>query len=307
MIIWRWIKGWKLIAKDSFSMMGLLWFFTEVLSYFFPTFHEKFDLTFSFYIFLLLGILYGIVKNYPKSSCCRKIRDRDSRIELRIGNAFKNNGALVIPFNDYYDVSLNGNVRKAKSLQNELIKRFFFEKDDELKDEIGSKIDLSEVPFSIGKVIEIEIRQRKWFYREDNKRFYLLVSSKKNQNSRVSSTLDDFMEAVTSLWDYLATDASRDEFITVPLIGTQHGRNPDLTRKVVIQQIIDTFIEASKRRSVCDRLIISINPSDIEKGEIDFEKLSEYLTFQCENYKDTKFDPKPEGREIEPSIISDIR
>jgi hypothetical protein len=293
----RWVDNYIEILRDFLSALGLFWLLLQFISYFFTNFSELLKTANVFQIILFASFIYGVLKNYPKSSCCRKIRDRDSYIELKIGDAFSNNGALVVPINNEFDIALDGNVKKANSIQNRAIEILYSSKEEHLENDIRNKVDLNNVPFPMGTVVEVE---------QNNKRLYLLANSQKGQNNRSNSTIDDFMSAIYGLWDFLSSDSSKDESVTVPLINTQHGRNPNLTREVAVKQIIDTFIESSKTKSVCEKLIISIYPNDIAKGGLNFDSLSDYLSFQCENYKDIKFDSKPEGKAIEESSINKI-
>lgn len=294
----RWKNNWRSIIRDFLSIIGFIFLIVEIVDYFFPSIST--DLNIPNY-----GILIGassffiaIAKNFPKQSFKMKIRDRDSFITLKIGDAFKNNGALIIPINDYFDVSLNGNVNKSNSLQKRLIADYYESKSEHLIEDIKKTTDITEAPFHAGKVVEVE---------QKGKRFYLTVNSKKTENNRVKSTLEDFLDALNGIYEFLSSNASRDECVTIPLLSTQHGRNANLTRDVVIRQIIDTFIETTKHDSVCEELVISIHPTDIGKGNLDFDKLCNYLEFQCNNYKDIQFKEKPEGTPIEePSTISDI-
>lgn len=307
-MIKRWLNNWLKIIKDFFTAIGFLWLIVEVFSFFFErniqNIKDNLEIYF-FIIFIILSLLYGVVKNKPKNLFTVKIRNKDSWISIKIGDAFKNTGALIIPFNDYLDVSLNGNVSKAKSIQNKLINDYFSGAGNELETIISGKTKDVNKPLEIGSVIEIE-KKLKTFFSEKTKRFYLLVNTKKQKNNRVSSSIDDFMLAVNKLWEFLSNDTTKGELITIPLINTQHGRNGELTREVVIKQIIDTFIDTSKCYCICEELIISIHPNDIKKGELDFDELCNYLEFQAKNYKDIKFDPKLIGKEIEESTIQKI-
>jgi hypothetical protein len=123
----------------------------------------------------------------------------------------------------------------------------------------------------------------------------------------VSSDIDDFMLALNGLWDYLANESGKDDAVTIPLLNTQHGRDPNLNRETVVEQIIETFIDSTLRKIVCDKLVISICPADLVKGQINFEKLVSFLNFKCENYKDIKFVHKPIGKEISSSEIKSIK
>lgn len=304
----RFFKSWQNIIKDFFVGIGFLWLITEVLSFFFEKEIKEIQDDFGVYLFvsfLIISLLFSTIKNLPKTSFKIKIRNKDSWINLKIGDAFKNKGALIIPINDDLDSYLNGNLAKAKSLHNKLINDYFDNNYKKLDELINTKIIGKVKPFEIGSVIEIE-KDLKRFFKVENKRFYLLVNTKKQDNNRVNSTIDDFMISINKLWDFLSTDTTKGESITIPLINTQHGRNAELTREVVIKQIIDTFIDASKYSSICEELIITIHPSDIEKGNLDFDRLCEYLSFQAQNYKVIKFDTKTIGQEIESSMITGI-
>lgn len=308
MIAARWCKNWQKIVQDLFTAIGSLWLITEVFSFFMEetinSLKNDFGLSFLL-VFLFIGIIYGIFKNKPKTSFKVRIRNKDSWIQIKIGDAFDNKGALIVPFNDCLDVDLNGNVQKVKSLQNKLISTYYNGKSNDLKDSIDKKTNERSKPLEIGSVVEIE-KSLKSFFSEKNKRFYLLVNTKKQKNDRVSSSIDDFMVSINKLWEFLSNDTTKGEEITIPLINTQHGRNSELTREVVIKQIIDTFIDTSKHRSICEELIISIHPNDLQKGDLNFDDLCSYLEFQSKNYKYIKFDTKPVGQEIEESTIIKI-
>lgn len=297
MILNRWIKNWKLIINDFLTCLGIFWLIAETIEYFSPNFALNVHLRSYGWAFFLISFLYGLKRNYPKSSFLQRIRNTDYWIEIRLGDAFNNEGSLVVPINNMFDVSLGGNIKKAKSIQNKLTQLYYSDKEDHLKNDIGAKIDLSKIPYPIGTVVEIE---------QSSKKFYLLANTEVNQNNRAISVVDDFMSSLTGLWDTLACNSGKDEAVTIPLINTQHGRDPNLTRDVVIKQIIDTFIDASKHRCVCDKLIISVHPADLKKGELDIESLGKYLDFQCQNYKEIKFESKKIGNEISPSIIRSI-
>lgn len=304
----RFFKNWQNIIKDFFVGIGFLWLITEVSSFFFEDFINSIKTNYGvclFGSFLLISLFFSVIKNLPKSSFKIKIRNKDSWIKLKIGDAFKNEGSLIIPINNDLDSYLNGNLAKAKSLHNKLINDYFDNDYKKLDELINTKIIGKVKPFEIGSVIEIE-KNLKRFFKVENKRFYLLVNTKKQENHRVNSTIDDFMISINRLWDFLSSDTTKGESITIPLINTQHGRNVELTREVVIKQIIDTFIDSSKYSSICEELIITIHPSDIEKGNLDFDKLCEYLSFQAQNYKVIKFDTKTIGQEIESSVVTGI-
>ena len=293
----RWVSKYKSILTDLMSGIGLFWLFIEIASYSTNGQIDKYTKSIPFFIigFILIAIIV-IIKNRPKTSFSYKLRDKDNFIEVKVGDAFDNKGALIIPFNNYFDVSLGGNVKKANSLQNKLIKVYYSDKEKHLTQDISKKISNSP-PFDIGTTIEIE---------QNNKTFFLLVNSHKKENNRVESTIDDFLLSLSKVWDFIALESGRNSTVTIPIISTNHGRITDLNRMNAIKEIIHSYIEASKSLNIADKLIISIFPDDIKKGNINLDEVDDYLKFQCHHYRKVYFSSKPEGKEVESSVTEGI-
>jgi len=293
----RWIKNYFSILKDIATGMGTSWVSIELLSY---ATSESIDTytknTTFFLIILILVIIISLFKNKPKTSFTCKLRDKDNYIEIKVGDAFENIGALVVPINDCFDVSLGGNVKKAKSLQNKLIKEFYNTKEEHLEKDISEKIDISK-SYEIGTTVEIE---------QKNKIFYLLVNSRKKDNNRVESSVDDFLLSLSKLWEYISSESGRNESVTIPLINTNHGRLPNMNRMTALKEIIYSYIESSKYYDISDKLIISIHPHDLKKGNIDLDEIEEYLKFSCKHFRIVKLSEKVEGEGISASTVETI-
>lgn len=294
----RWLYEFKSIVTDFVTGIGLFWLLVEISSY---STKGAIDVHLKsiwlFCVVFAVILFVSLLKNKPKSSFSYKLRGKDSFIELKIGDAFKNKGSLIVPINDYFDVSLGGNVKKAKSIQNKLTTEFYSGKEEHLYTDIKSKIDVTNAPFEIGTTVEIE---------QNNKIFYLLVNSKKNNNNRVESSIDDFLLCLSQLWPFIALESGRNSAITIPLISTSHGRKTNINRETAIKEIIESFIDASKSYNVADKLIISLHPNDIHKGDIKLDELDDFLKFSCQHYKETIFSDKPEGQEVSASSVKSI-
>ena len=108
------------------------------------------------------------------------------------------------------------------------------------------------------------------------------------------------------VWDFIALESGRNSTVTIPIISTNHGRITDLNRMNAIKEIIHSYIEASKSLNIADKLIISIFPDDIKKGNINLDEIDDYLKFQCSHYRTVYFSSKPEGKEVESSVTKGI-
>jgi hypothetical protein len=297
MVLKRWLSKYKSILTDLFSGIGLFWLFVEIASYLTNGQIDKYTKSVAFFIIsFVVIIIIVLIKNRPKTSFGYKLRDKDNFIEVKVGDAFENKGALIIPFNNYFDVSLGGNVKKTNSLQSKLIKQYYSDKEEHLTQDIFNSIS-KYGPFDIGTTVEIE---------QNGKSFLLLVNSHKKKNNRVESTVDDFLLSLSKVWDFIALETGRKSVVTIPIISTNHGRITDLNRMNAIKEIINSYVEASKLLNIADKLIISIFPEDIKKGNINLDEVDEYLKFQCNHYRKVHFSPKPEGKEVSPSVTKGI-
>ena len=294
----RWLYNFKSIIADFVTGIGLFWLFVSIGSY--STNGGIDTLVKSIFLFIFASIIIltiALVKNKPKTVFSYKLRDKDNFIEIKVGDAFNNSGSLVIPINNHFDVSLGGNVKKAKSLQNKLITEFYLGKEEHLATDISKKIDQLLSPHDIGTTIEVE---------QNGKVFYLLVNSKKKQNNRVESSVDDFLLSLSKLWTYIALESGRNSVVTIPLISTNHGRITNINRTTAIKEIIESYIDTSKSLNIADKMIISIHPNDLEKGNINLDEIDEFLKFSCQHYKITTFSDKPEGEVDSASIVKSI-
>jgi len=198
-------------------------------------------------------------------------------------------------------MSLGGNVLKANSIQNQVIQKFYSGRIEYLNIDIAEKVSVG-MKHEIGKTIEIE--QKSDFF--GNKKFYLVANSIKKDNNRVISEIDHFIQALNGLWAYVALESGRDGAVTIPLINTQHGRDSYLSRMTAIKEIIASYVESSKSLNICEKLIISIHPSDLQKGSIDLDELDEYLKYSCKHYRQIIFKIKKVGEEETASKVVKI-
>lgn len=290
----RWQRSLKNIFIDIVSWIGIFWLFVEMFSY--STKGSTDHIFKNVYLFSTVFVficIFSLVKNKPRTSFKYKLRDKDNYIEVKVGDAFDNRGALVVPVNDEFDMSLGGNAGKANSIQNQVIQKFYANKVNHLNTDISAKVIIGK-KHEIGKTIEVE---------QKSKKFYLVVNSVKKDNNRVRSEIDDFVQALNGLWQYVSLDSGRNVNLTIPLINTQHGRDSYMTRRGVIKEIITSYIESSKNLNICENLIISIHPFDLMKGNIDLDEIDDFLKFSCSHYRKLTLQQRSEDPDKGSKII----
>jgi hypothetical protein len=272
----RWFRHLKDIVFDIISWTGIYWLFIEMISYqtsgSVDSFFKNFTLTIT--VFAIICVI-SLIKNRPRSSFRYSLRGKDNFIEIKVCDALKIKGALIVPVNDEFDMALGGHVFKTKSIQNQIIQQFYAGKVEHLNTDISTKVDIG-TKYEVGKTIEID---------QSGKTFYLVVNSIKQENGRVKSEIDHFIQALNGLWQYMALESGRNSSVTIPVMNTQHGRDSNLTRRTAIKEIITSFVEASKNLNVCESLIIAIHPTDLLKGNLDLDELDDFLRLTCKHYR----------------------
>lgn len=290
----RWQHSLKNILIDIVSWIGMFWLFVEMFSY--STDGGADSLFKNVYLFSIVFVfvcIISLIRNRPRTSFKYNLRNKDNYIEVKVGDAFNNSGALVVPVNDEFDMSLGGNVGKANSIQNQVIQKFYSGKVAHINTDISVKAEIGK-KHEIGTTIEVE---------QSGKKFYLLVNSIKREHNRVKSEIDDFIQALNGLWQYVALDSGRNVNLTIPLINTQHGRDSYLNRRGAIKEIITSYIESSKNLNICENLIISIHPTDLVKGNIDLDEINDFLKFSCAHYRKLTLQQRSEDPDNGSKII----
>jgi hypothetical protein len=290
----RWVRGRNAIALDLASGIGLFWLFVEMANYSTNSASDVYLKNVPVFIGAFVVALVGAaLKNKPATSFGYSLRGKDNRLEIRVGDIFKNPGALVIPVNDHFDMSLGGNVFKAPSIQNQVIQKYYAGKVEHLNTDISALVTIG-AQYDIGKTIEVE---------QTGKKFYLVVNSVKQTNNRVKSEIDDFVSTLNGLWQYVALSSSRDVVLSIPVINTQHGRDSYLSRAGAIKEIITSYVEASKSLNICDRLVVSILPTDLAKSDIDLDELDEFLRYSCRHFRQLTLSSQPDDQGSSAKII----
>lgn len=258
--------------------LGAIYLLVEFVEYFFPSFGSSFQRNLQFYIAILLPVVYSIIKCIPKKKFEYIIENRDTKVALMVGDALANPGSVIIPINEEFNVDLAGNVMKTKSLQRKIVEKYYDSSPKLLQEEVDKvlmlkkykkKVDNRKYP--MGTVVEIG---------SSKKTIYLVVNSTINSSLHVSSTKENLEATLPVLWNYLSNEATKENVITIPLLGTGMGRSI-LKREKVFEEIVRSYIASVSEKCFCNQLIISVYEKDVERLDIDIDKMDDFLRSQC--------------------------
>lgn len=274
---------WR-IFTDVFATIGVLVMIAEAASDVF-----NYQGLFGFYrthIWSIVAIiLIGCVwKNWDRLKYTVKIANSsDITITLRVRDALKNKGAIIIPTNSTFDTVMEDEFISEGSLQGQYQMKYFRGRIPELDTKIlegltekkyvvlndGRKHNSNRYP--IGTVSRVN---------EKNKRAYFLADSDIDpQGHPIDVDATDVSKALTSLWRDLGKNGNSEPY-SIPLIGTGKARAKDVSRNEVAKQIILSFLASSKEHKITESLTICIHPGDFEK--IDWDGLCEFLKYQSQ-------------------------
>ena len=299
-------RFWGIIT-DGLAVIGMLVMIAEAASEVFG-YQGLFDCYRAFSWWIVAVIIIGcICKNWDRLKFKVKIADSsDITITLKVCDALKNEGAVIIPTNSTFDTVMDDEFISEGSIQGQYQIKFFknriFELNKKLEEGLIGKtcVELKDgrqhnnKRYPIGTVSRVN---------EKNKRAYFLADSDiDSQGHPIDVDAMDVSQALTGLWYDLSRNGNCEPY-SIPLIGTGKARAKDVSRNEVVQQIILSFLAVSKEHKITESLTICIYPRDVEK--IDWDGLCEFLKYQSQYANVKPADSRPIGTaETTPDVIT---
>jgi len=276
---WKYIFSFQKVIKEALTAIGTMWLLIEVIAFF--STQAAAYLKSHWQILLIIGLIYVLRENWPKTSFLFKLKDRDISIQLSIGNLFDYGGDLVIPINTSFDTSFENDLISPKSTQGQFTIKFFSEPrflDQDITSALSTEPAPSPLPakamgkkirYEIGKVLKLKLSR--W-----NKFVYLLASSDMNDEGTSFTTFDNILASLANLWEFIRNKGECDE-INIPIIGSGRGRVLE-SRSTLVKAIVHSFISSTTAATrFCNKLNIVIHPSDFKKYKIDMKELCEFI------------------------------
>ncbi len=289
----------KSFGKSILSVFGGLWLLVEILAFFGQTVWSE-NIKSIWWVFLLIGSIIIIYRNWPKSFFTFKVHNRDVSLSIMIGDIFKIDGALIVPINNRLDCENNGIVKKSSSILRLFIDHAYNKTSAHLNTDICQQLEDNAEwynqfveendpkTYKVGTVVPI--------FRSE-KQYYMLCSSTLNEQGRSKTTVDDLRLSLNELWAYLTHSGSKDNLV-IPIVGTGRGRIP-LKREEVIKEIVLSFLVSLSQDSYCEQLTICIHPNDLKKNKMNLDDLLDFVRLHCNNTGYLKGNESPLGTEIE--------
>lgn len=276
-LIIQWIKNLntrKLIFKSSIACISFLITIFQLINL---TCLDFSNIWLSLCVMMGISLILAVIINRPKTSFQYKLKDRDIWIKIKIWDITSEKN-IIIPINDQFDVSQACIKESPWSVLSSIINKYYNWKSELLWNDIKLWIKGQKPKkiwngnFWLWEIIKV---------RTCNHNFYLLSNTHIWKRWHSFSWDGEFFGTLYYLFDNLFINSDSSERIAIPLLNTRHSGSAKLTKKVVLESIIENFITYSKDKKICEKLTIYIYPKDFNDGTINREEIQKFTEYHA--------------------------
>jgi len=273
---WRYAFFRREAATDFLSALGALSLLVGLLDTFRVVPKETLPPRL-FYVSLAIAAAWVIYNRRPIKRIRFKPRHRDLCIEVRFGDLLDSAEDIIVSSNTTFDTAISGGLISPKSLQGQVLLRFFNGDAEELDRQI--KAELAGLAFTeasspgkrkrypIGTVARAK---------SHGKNFYFVAMAELNEHGNAQSDIDGIHKALAGTWGCIA---SRGDFgeMAIPVMGTGRGRLK-IPQQKMIELIAQSFADASSQKAFARKLSIVIHPNDAKQNEVNLFEVRDDLS-----------------------------
>ena len=218
------------------------------------------------WLILIIGVAIAMHRLRPTRKHSFKVSNRDTNVELVIGDIFKQDGDIVVGSNTSFVTSPD--VISDKSIQGGFSSKYF-NGVGAINDQIRGQIRaVGDHPF--GTTVSVRTKERVG---------YFCAIATINESGIANSSIENLRIALGALWSYIADNAEKDT-LNVPILGSGFSRI-GLPREELFRQIVRSFMAAISDRTFCDTLRIVVHPADVKMHSIDVDGMARFLDHEC--------------------------
>ena len=249
------LRFWKLLATQSFALLGLLAAVGSGIVLFWPEFfrHQGWLAPLA----LIASLLYGILRAWPRPVGARYL-SLGTTVRLVRGDLFlQTDSHLVIGMSDTFDTA--SPYIAPESVQGQFLQRVYgndlAKLDAEIKEQLADVATLGSIAGKFGKTERYPLGTTVTL-RANAHRYFLVAYTLMNNKSSASTTTDGVWNSLSELWK-VVRDESNGNRVCMPMIGGGQSKlSPVLPAVDSVRFIAMSFILASRTRRVCDELVI---------------------------------------------------
>lgn len=280
-----WRNGFSLtkLVSSLLVALGTLWLLTELLVFFEFAPKAVQWLKDHWWLFPVTGAAWALWENRPRHILSCTLKNRDVRIEVKVGDLFGGSSALIIGCNTSFDTNMESGIISERSIQGQFTKRHYSSV-AHLDTDISHALSQ---PFVPQPTLEAQKVGKQQVYpigttvtlRQQGLTTYLCAIAHMNAQGNANATFDDIKSALPKLWDHIASSGDHGD-ITVPVLGSGLARVAE-NRETLIREILRSFIAACAAQRPCNSLAVVIHPKDYYALDMDLHEIGDFLAHLC--------------------------
>jgi len=271
-------KAWKSksallkLLRSFLVVFGGLWLLLEPLALWRPD-----DLRWGllgYAILISISVIVAGIWVWPRISITRKLPFSDTKITIAVGDILQQTGNIIIGFTDTFDTEI-GLLISAKSIQGQFQAQIFPQQgkldqaitnalQSETHQTDSNKLEGKKERYPIGTIAMIEAKDNRYF----------LSAYSQMKGVRADSDICMLQTSLNKCWEKIR-DLGQHEPVHIGIVGSGCARI-GLSRHLLLQFIILSFLDAEKKRSLTKEFAIHIYKDDIE--HIDFVDLESWIS-----------------------------
>lgn len=272
-------RFWIRLLTQTLSSFGFLAAVAGVVSALFPKALPPVAVLL-IVIAAVVSVVYGLIRSWPRP-VQQSYGSPNTEIRIVEGDLFEQDGNVVVGMCDTFDTQIP-HIIDEKGVQAQLLTRVYRSDLQALDQalevalqgcEVSHKFESDDhkqgkqVAYTIGTVVTIEPSVRKLYF--------CLAYSKMNRRNEAHSSVDGVWRSLNNLWDEVRARGNGDP-VSMPIIGGGQARiSQYLPAQDSVRFIILSYMFASRKEKVADRLSIVVRPSDVRK--LDMLELQAFL------------------------------
>ena len=231
---------------------------------------------------LAVSAVWALYMARPRRLVKHTLPPSDISIAIRVGDVLTQEGNIVIGCNDVFDTQFDDDIISRASVQGQLLLQVFngnrAELDRQIAQSLSGVTGEHDPTKDFGKTTRYDIGTVA-IVRQGRSRFFLTAFTTMSSTlpANVSSTIEGLQVSLARTWKAIAAAGQR-EPVHMPIVGSNLARL-GLSRTLLAQMILLSFIAAETRGRVASNLTLYVSPDDWEI--VDMAVLDDWLRGLC--------------------------
>ena len=292
-----WGSFWRFL-RTIFLSFGSLWLVIKASSFLDKSGNLKEVYQDYWWVLLLTSAVIAIFRVWPKIRFSCRLRSRDVKVEIVIGDIFREAGTFIIPTNTTFDTDTD---KTKDSISPNSIQGQYSSKYYKTLQHLDADIEAELAQFGQGEQLEGDRKGKSLRYDigstvkllpNQKGEAYMVAIAHMNAHGTANSNFENILAALPRMWSHIIDRGGMNDLI-IPVVGSGFSRLKE-TQFEIIQEIIRSFIVACSSDKFCSKLKIVIHPKDFKENELDINELRSFLEAKCKwaDYEESESEEK---------------